>query len=109
MVRCGWRLTCPHSIRCPEAVNLLEPCWTRWTPALCSTDSKWRVRPSLLWASQRHFSERDRWQELLRVTLPHTNDHVMVFNDVHFLMASLGAQETDASQRPLEGLRDVGQ
>ncbi|CAL8263027.1 unnamed protein product [Merluccius merluccius] len=64
-----------------------------------TTETDWQV----------HFSEKDRWQELLRVTLPHTNDHVMVFNDVHFLMASLGAQETDASQRPLEGLCDVGQ
>ncbi|CAL8263023.1 unnamed protein product [Merluccius merluccius] len=52
---------------------------------------------------------KDRWRELLQVTLPHTDDHVTVFNDAHFLMASLGAQETDATQRLLEGLRDVGQ
>ncbi|CAL8292398.1 unnamed protein product [Boreogadus saida] len=36
---------------------------------------------------------RDRRRELVQATLPHTVDHVTVFNDVHFLMASLGAKE----------------
>ncbi|KAM3869793.1 LOW QUALITY PROTEIN: tetratricopeptide repeat protein 38 [Diretmus argenteus] len=50
---------------------------------------------------------KDRWRELLQVTLPHTDDHVTLFNDLHFLMASLGAEETGASQRLLEGLREM--
>ncbi|CAL8374940.1 unnamed protein product [Arctogadus glacialis] len=36
--------------------------------------------------------DKDRWRELVQATLPHTVDHVTVFNDVHFLMASLGGQ-----------------
>ncbi|KAJ3595808.1 hypothetical protein NHX12_002222 [Muraenolepis orangiensis] len=50
---------------------------------------------------------KDRWRELLQITKPHTDDHVTLFNDAHFLMASLGAREADVSQRLLEGLRDV--
>ncbi|KAM6946264.1 tetratricopeptide repeat protein 38 [Aplochiton taeniatus] len=48
---------------------------------------------------------KDRWRELLQVTLPHTDDHVLIFNDLHFLMASLGAKEAGAAQRLLDGLR----
>lgn len=48
---------------------------------------------------------KDRWRELLQVTLPHTDDHVLIFNDLHFLMASLGAKETGAAQRLIQGLR----
>ncbi|XP_054475997.1 tetratricopeptide repeat protein 38 [Anoplopoma fimbria] len=49
----------------------------------------------------------DRWRELLQVTRPHTDDHVTLFNDVHFLMASLGAKESGTSQRLLEGLQEL--
>ncbi|XP_054633592.1 tetratricopeptide repeat protein 38 [Dunckerocampus dactyliophorus] len=52
-------------------------------------------------------SVKDRWRELLQVTLPHTDDHVTLFNDLHFLMVSLGAKETGASQRLLEGLQEL--
>ena len=52
---------------------------------------------------------KDRWREVVQTTLSHTDDHVTVFNDVHFLMASLGAKEGDASQRLLDGLRDLAQ
>ncbi|XP_037110917.1 tetratricopeptide repeat protein 38 isoform X2 [Syngnathus acus] len=50
---------------------------------------------------------KDRYQELLQVTLPHTDDHVTLFNDLHILMVSLGARETAASQRLLEGLQEL--
>ncbi|KAK5867755.1 hypothetical protein PBY51_012219 [Eleginops maclovinus] len=50
---------------------------------------------------------KDRWRELLQVTQPHTDDHVTLFNDVHFLMASLGAKESRISQRMLEGLQEL--
>lgn len=50
---------------------------------------------------------KDRWRELLHVTQPHTDDHMTVFNDLHFLMASLGAKESGTSQRLLEGLQDL--
>ncbi|XP_061532956.1 tetratricopeptide repeat protein 38 isoform X2 [Phycodurus eques] len=50
---------------------------------------------------------KDRYRELLQVTLPHTDDHVTLFNDLHFLMVSVGARETGASQRLLEGLQEL--
>lgn len=49
----------------------------------------------------------ERWRQLLQVTQPHTDDHVTVFNDLHFLMASLGAKESSTSQRLLEGLQEA--
>ncbi|XP_030282930.1 tetratricopeptide repeat protein 38 isoform X1 [Sparus aurata] len=50
---------------------------------------------------------KDRWRELLQVTQPHTDDHVTLFNDLHFLMVSLGAKESRTSQRLLEGLQEL--
>lgn len=50
---------------------------------------------------------KDRWRELLQETQPHTDDHVTLFNDLHFLMASLGAKESGTSQRLLEGLQEL--
>uniref|UniRef100_A0A3Q1G6R1 Tetratricopeptide repeat protein 38 n=1 Tax=Acanthochromis polyacanthus TaxID=80966 RepID=A0A3Q1G6R1_9TELE len=50
---------------------------------------------------------KDRWQELLQVTQPHTDDHVTLFNDLHFLTVSLGAKESRTSQRLLEGLQEL--
>uniref|UniRef100_A0A8C3A2C2 Tetratricopeptide repeat protein 38 n=1 Tax=Cyclopterus lumpus TaxID=8103 RepID=A0A8C3A2C2_CYCLU len=50
---------------------------------------------------------QDRWRELLQVTRPHTDDHVTLFNDLHFLMVSLGAKESGTSQRLLEGLQEL--
>ncbi|XP_034032969.1 tetratricopeptide repeat protein 38 [Thalassophryne amazonica] len=63
---------------------------------------------SLLWRLEMEgVCVKDRWRELLQVTLPHTDDHVTIFNDLHFLMVSLGAKETEASQRLLEGLKEL--
>ncbi|XP_068595436.1 tetratricopeptide repeat protein 38-like [Brachionichthys hirsutus] len=50
---------------------------------------------------------QDRWRELLQVTQPHTDDHVTLFNDFHFLMASLGAKDSRTSRRLLEGLQEL--
>lgn len=50
---------------------------------------------------------KERWRELLHVTQPHTDDHVTIFNDLHFLMASLGAEESGISKRLVEGLQEL--
>ncbi|KAM9375880.1 tetratricopeptide repeat protein 38 isoform 2-T2 [Pholidichthys leucotaenia] len=50
---------------------------------------------------------KERWQELLQITQTHTDDHVTLFNDLHFLMASLGAKESGTTQRLLEGLQEL--
>lgn len=41
------------------------------------------------------------------MTKPHSDDHVTLFNDLHFLMVSLGAEESGTSQRLVEGLREL--
>ncbi|KAJ8002903.1 hypothetical protein DPEC_G00163790 [Dallia pectoralis] len=56
---------------------------------------------------------KDRWRELRQITEPHTDDHVLLFNDLHFLMSALGAQGESGgaaqSSRLLEGLRELSQ
>lgn len=49
---------------------------------------------------------KDRWRELQQLTLPHTDHHVLLFQDLHFLMASLGAKDTGTAHRLVEGLRE---
>lgn len=50
---------------------------------------------------------KDHWRELFQVTRPHSDDHVTLFNDFHFLMASLGAKDSSTSRRLLEGLQEL--
>uniref|UniRef100_A0A8C2I362 Tetratricopeptide repeat domain 38 n=1 Tax=Cyprinus carpio TaxID=7962 RepID=A0A8C2I362_CYPCA len=52
-------------------------------------------------------SVKDRYRELLQVTQPHTEDHTLLFNDLHFLMVSLGSKETATTQRLLESLQEL--
>ncbi|MCI4379092.1 hypothetical protein PGIGA_G00223910 [Pangasianodon gigas] len=52
-------------------------------------------------------SVKERYRELLQVTEPHTEDHTLLFNDLHFLMVSLGCKETGITQRLLESLREL--
>ncbi|KAL0968500.1 hypothetical protein UPYG_G00267690 [Umbra pygmaea] len=53
---------------------------------------------------------KERWRELQQLTAPHTDDHVLLFNDLHFLMSAMGAKESGGAahaQRLLEGLREL--
>ncbi|KAL7878637.1 hypothetical protein AOLI_G00096110 [Acnodon oligacanthus] len=52
-------------------------------------------------------SMKDRYRELLQVTEPHSEDHTLLFNDLHFLMVSLGCKDTGTTQRLLESLREL--
>ncbi|XP_048862504.1 tetratricopeptide repeat protein 38-like [Brienomyrus brachyistius] len=54
-------------------------------------------------------SVKERWQKLFRVTQAHMDDHVLLFNDLHFLMASLGAKEREASHRLLGTLQELAE
>lgn len=49
---------------------------------------------------------KERSRELMQVTESHTEDHTLIFNDLHFLMTSLGAGEEGATHRLLESLRE---
>ncbi|KAI7802351.1 tetratricopeptide repeat protein 38 isoform X2 [Triplophysa rosa] len=52
-------------------------------------------------------STKDRYRELLQVTEPHTEDHTLLFNDLHFLMVSLGSKDTSITQRLVESLQEL--
>ncbi|KAK3569802.1 hypothetical protein QTP86_004608 [Hemibagrus guttatus] len=52
-------------------------------------------------------SVKERYRELLQVTEPHSEDHTLLFNDLHFLIVSLGCKETGITQRLLESLREL--
>ncbi|XP_055251386.1 tetratricopeptide repeat protein 38 isoform X3 [Moschus berezovskii] len=51
----------------------------------------------------------ERWQDVLSVTQKHSRDHILLFNDAHFLMASLGAGDTQTTQELLTTLRDASE
>ncbi|XP_074128195.1 tetratricopeptide repeat protein 38 isoform X1 [Sminthopsis crassicaudata] len=51
----------------------------------------------------------DRWQAVLPVTKPHSRDHILLFNDAHFLMSFLGAKDHGTVQELLSTLQDLGQ
>ena len=51
----------------------------------------------------------ERWQDVLSVTRKHSRDHVLLFNDAHFLMASLGAGDAQTTQELLTTLRDASE
>ncbi|XP_075408764.1 tetratricopeptide repeat protein 38 [Tenrec ecaudatus] len=50
-----------------------------------------------------------RWQDMLPVTQKHSRDHILLFNDAHFLMASLGAQDTRTTQELLSTLQEASE
>ena len=50
-----------------------------------------------------------RWQAVLPVTKKHTQDHVLLFNDAHFLMASLGARDLQTTQELLTTLKEASE
>ncbi|XP_059969091.1 tetratricopeptide repeat protein 38 [Mesoplodon densirostris] len=51
----------------------------------------------------------ERWQDVLSVTQKHSRDHILLFNDVHLLMASLGAGDSRTTQELLTTLRDASE
>ncbi|XP_062860852.1 tetratricopeptide repeat protein 38 isoform X1 [Trichomycterus rosablanca] len=52
-------------------------------------------------------SVKERYREMLQVTKPHSEDHTLLFNDLHFLMVSLGSKDTGTTQHLLESLREL--
>ncbi|XP_074083380.1 tetratricopeptide repeat protein 38 [Macrotis lagotis] len=51
----------------------------------------------------------DRWQAVLPMTKPHSKDHILLFNDAHFLMSFLGAKDQGSVQELLTTLQESGQ
>ncbi|PVD31803.1 hypothetical protein C0Q70_07221 [Pomacea canaliculata] len=40
----------------------------------------------------------DRWEDVFELCRPHLDDHILVFNDIHFLLGCLGAGKADATK-----------
>ncbi|ESO81896.1 hypothetical protein LOTGIDRAFT_148564, partial [Lottia gigantea] len=50
-----------------------------------------------------------RWKDVFEICRPHTEDHILAFNDIHILMACLGANAIDATQQLMTSLHDYCQ
>ncbi|XP_056373391.1 tetratricopeptide repeat protein 38 [Hyla sarda] len=48
-----------------------------------------------------------RWDNLVKVTKKHTDDHLLVFNDLHFLMSSLGSKDHKTTTQLLRTLKEL--
>nr|XP_038022529.1 tetratricopeptide repeat protein 38 isoform X2 [Anas platyrhynchos] len=49
----------------------------------------------------------DRWDNVLKITKKHTKDHILLFNDVHILMSSLGAKDHKTTDELLTTLQEL--
>lgn len=49
---------------------------------------------------------KDKWREFNEVCKDHVDDHILAFNDAHFLMASLGAGDKSAADKLLTSLKE---
>ncbi|XP_073506135.1 tetratricopeptide repeat protein 38 isoform X1 [Phyllobates terribilis] len=48
-----------------------------------------------------------RWEKLVQVTKKHRNDHILIFNDLHFLMSSLGSKDQEMTTHLLQALKEL--
>ncbi|XP_061438455.1 tetratricopeptide repeat protein 38 isoform X2 [Rhineura floridana] len=51
----------------------------------------------------------DRWKAVNQLTKKHARDHVLIFNDAHILMSSLGAQDHNTTHDLLTTLEELAQ
>ncbi|XP_048371993.1 tetratricopeptide repeat protein 38 [Sphaerodactylus townsendi] len=51
----------------------------------------------------------DRWKGVNHLTKKHASDHLLIFNDAHILMASLGAKDQNTTQELLTSLQELVQ
>ncbi|XP_074642499.1 tetratricopeptide repeat protein 38-like [Tubulanus polymorphus] len=47
-----------------------------------------------------------RWNDLFEICRPHLEDHILVFNDIHLLMACLGAKKKDVADVFMESIKN---
>lgn len=48
----------------------------------------------------------NRYKDIQTVCRQHLDDHVLAFNDAHFMMSCLGSEDTTATQKLLESLKN---
>ncbi|XP_062839670.1 tetratricopeptide repeat protein 38 isoform X2 [Anolis carolinensis] len=51
----------------------------------------------------------DRWKEVNQLTKKHVKDHILIFNDAHFMMSSLGAKDHQTTRELLTTLQELAQ
>nr|XP_020641427.1 tetratricopeptide repeat protein 38 [Pogona vitticeps] len=51
----------------------------------------------------------NRWKEVSKLSKKHSRDHILIFNDAHCLMASLGAQDHQTTHELLTTLQELAQ
>lgn len=66
-------------------------------------------RPTGFFPVSSGVSVGERWQDILPVTQKHSRDHILLFNDAHFLMASLGARDPQTTQELLTTLQNASE
>ncbi|XP_078331757.1 tetratricopeptide repeat protein 38-like [Crassostrea virginica] len=49
---------------------------------------------------------KDKWKEFNEICRDHAEDHILTFNDAHFLMASLGAGDKTVSDKLITSLKE---
>ncbi|XP_078331761.1 tetratricopeptide repeat protein 38-like isoform X2 [Crassostrea virginica] len=49
---------------------------------------------------------KDKWKEFNEICRDHAEDHILTFNDAHFLMACLGAGDKTASDKLITSLKE---
>ncbi|XP_055996633.1 tetratricopeptide repeat protein 38-like [Ostrea edulis] len=49
---------------------------------------------------------KDKWKEFNEVCKHHADDHILTFNDAHFLMASLGAEDKATTDKMMMSLKE---
>ncbi|NXD16852.1 TTC38 protein, partial [Nothocercus nigrocapillus] len=49
----------------------------------------------------------NRWDNVLKITKKHAKDHILLFNDVHILMSSLGAKDHKTTDELLTTLQEL--
>ncbi|XP_053574990.1 tetratricopeptide repeat protein 38 [Bombina bombina] len=49
----------------------------------------------------------DRWSKLTDITNKHAKDHVLIFNDLHFLMSSLGSKDHEMTAQLMDSMQEV--
>jgi hypothetical protein len=46
-----------------------------------------------------------RWEEIYEMCRPHIDDHILLFNDLHLLMACLGAKKQEVAETMMTSLK----
>ncbi|XP_028666075.1 tetratricopeptide repeat protein 38 [Erpetoichthys calabaricus] len=49
----------------------------------------------------------ERWKEIADLTKAHADDHVLLFNDLHCLMAALGAKDKETTSLLMDSLKEL--